>query len=273
MEYRYILASDMDFTLLMPGEDISEENSRAIRALMDNKVAFTIATGRSSFLVGKFAERLGLDVPLITGNGGALFDSRTREDIYSADFPEDKLRQVLGKVLKGRVNAALYSTTGIYFTPESTRRFFCEDYNRDVPDSKKAPLFDIDRDFLKQDKIPTFNKFLLIDPPEDLALELRSDPDLSIVSSGPSFYDIMAKGVSKGGALMRLCDILNIPRENSFAIGDSENDISMLDMAGHGIAMANADDITKKSASYITARCEEFGFAKAVYEYILPMVT
>ena len=47
----------------------------------------------------------------------------------------------------------------------------------------------------------------------------------------------------------------------------------MLDMAGHGIAIANADDITKKSASYITARCEEFGFAKAVYEYILPMVT
>lgn len=272
MEYRYILASDMDFTLLMPGEDVPYENAKAIKALQQNGVAFTIATGRSSFLVGKFAERLGIDVPLITGNGGALFDSKIRKDIRSEDFPEDKLRQILSKVLEKKVNATLYSTTGIYFAPDSKRRFFCEDYNKDVDPSKKAPLFEIGYDFLERPSIPSFNKFLLIDPPDDLAEELRQDKDLTVVSSGPSFYDIMAKDVSKGKALLELCGHLGIPGENSFAIGDSENDRSMIEAAGHGIAMENADGITKKSASFITARCEDLGFAKAVYEYILPLV-
>ncbi|MCR4689051.1 MAG: Cof-type HAD-IIB family hydrolase [Saccharofermentans sp.] len=273
MEYKYILASDMDFTLLLPGEDVSRENAEAIKALQEHKVAFTIATGRSSFLVGKFAERLGIDVPLITGNGGALFDAGIRKDIFSADFPEPKLRKILARVLEDKVDAALYSTTGIYFAPCSSRRGFCEDYNKDVEPARKAPLFDIGEDYLKNSDIPAFNKFLLIDPPEDLARELKEDKELSIVSSGPSFYDVMTEGVSKGKALLELCDILGIPRENSFAIGDSENDLSMISMAGHGIAMGNSDPKVKESASYVTARCEEFGFAKAVYDYILPLIS
>ena len=54
--YKALLAADMDFTLLAPGKDVPEGNKKAIKALKEAGVAFTIATGRSSFLVGKFAE-------------------------------------------------------------------------------------------------------------------------------------------------------------------------------------------------------------------------
>ena len=70
MKYNSLLATDMDYTLLMPGQDVSPENVRAVKALRANGVAFTLATGRSSYLVGKYAQDLEIDIPIITGNGG-----------------------------------------------------------------------------------------------------------------------------------------------------------------------------------------------------------
>lgn len=271
MRYRYLMATDMDLTLVMPAKDVSEENLRACRALKDNGVALTIATGRSSFLVDKFASKLGIDVPLITGNGSALWDSRTRQHIFSADFPPEKLKYLLSLFLKRGVDCTLYSTEGVFLCPNSSRQWFCDAYNEGLPDELKAPVYKIDESFLNGN-VPDFNKFLLINVCDEIAEDLKSDPDLYVVSSGPTFYDVMASGVSKGTGLLTLADRLGIPRENTFAIGDSENDLSMIEDAAHGIAMGNSDDAILKAASYITSRCEEDGFAKAVFEYVLPVV-
>jgi len=270
MNYRYILATDMDLTLVMPAKDVSEENLKACKALKDHGVALTIATGRSSFLVDKFADKLGIDVPLITGNGSALWDSKTRSHVYSADFGQDKLKRLLKLFLDKNVDCTLYSTQGVFLCPASSRQWFCDAYNEGLPDELKAPVYNIDKSFLDSD-IPEFNKFLLLNVCDDIANELKSDPDLYIVSSGPSFYDVMVAGVSKGNGLITLADMLGIPRENTFAIGDSENDLSMIEAAAHGIAMGNSDAELLSIADYITDTCENDGFAKAVYDYILPL--
>ena len=82
----------------------------------------------------------------------------------------------------------------------------------------------------------------------------------------------MKEGNSKGDGLLRVADILGVPHDMTFAIGDSENDISMLQSAKYGIAMKDSDPRLLKAASYITGTCEEDGFAKAVFDYILPLV-
>lgn len=269
-EYKAVLAADMDFTLLLPGEDIPAENVRAVKRLQENGIAFTIATGRSSFLVGKFAEKLGIDIPIITGNGGALFDPVRRVDVMSRDFTDPKVRGLLKLMAENEVNATLYSVTGIYFMRCSKRRFFCEDYNKDVEPSKQAPLFDLDDDCWKRDDLPPFNKFLLIDPPEDVFSVIENDPDLTYISSGPGLYDIMTANVAKGQALLDLAGRLDIPADHTFAIGDSENDISMIADAKYGIAMGNACEEAKKAAAYITTAVSEMGFAKAVDEFVIP---
>ena len=270
--YKAVLAADMDFTLLLPGEDVPAENVAAVKRLQENGIAFTIATGRSSFLVGKFAERLGIEIPIITGNGGALFDPVARKDVMSMDFSDLKVRDLLRLMTENEVNATLYSVTGIYFTRCSKRRFFCEDYNKDVEPSKRAPLFDLDDDCWKRNDLPPFNKFLLIDPPADICEKVSTDPELTVISSGPSFHDIMTAGVSKGKALLDLADYLNVPRSMTFAIGDSDNDVSMIADSAYGIAMGNACDAAKKAAAYVTAAVSEMGFAKAVDEFIIPTV-
>lgn len=269
MRFDYLFAADMDYTLLMPGEDIPGENLRACGALKDAGVALTLGTGRSSFLAGKFADDAGIEVPLITGNGGALFDHKTRKHIFSADFEPGKAKEILDLMLDNHADATLYSTEGIFFAPDSDRWWFCERYNEGVPDELKAPLFPIDR---TTPTLPPINKFLLQNPTQHMTDLLTHDPDLEVVFSGPSLLDIMTAGTSKGNTLLKLADFLGIPRGNTFAIGDSENDLSMIEAASYGIAVANADKEVREKASYIALSCEEMGFADAVFNFVIPKV-
>ena len=271
-KYKALLAADMDFTLLAPGKDIPEGNKEAIRALKESSVAFTIATGRSSFLVGRFAEDLGIDVPLITSNGGSLFDASARKQFESKDFEDSKIRTLLGFLIDKSADATLYSDEGIFFAPDSTRHYFVDAYNSGVEPSKRSPMVEIDKSFLSLEKIPKFNKILIQSADEDVISILSSDPDLEVISSGPNLFDVMRSGVSKGGALLSLAGYLGIPSQNTFAIGDSDNDISMIESAEYGIAVGNATEGVKAAASYITANYDSLGFAKAVYEYIIPLV-
>ncbi|MBR3247390.1 MAG: HAD family phosphatase [Clostridiales bacterium] len=270
--YKALLAADMDYTLLAPGKDVPEGNKEAIRALKMSGVAFTIATGRSSFLVGKFAEDLEIDVPIITSNGGSLFDARARKQFASRDFEETRIRDLLRYLIGNNADATLYSDAGIFFAPCSSRKFFVEGYNTGVESSKQAPIIDIGPDFPDRPSIPRFNKILLIRPDRSLYEMLSSDPDLETICSGPDLYDVMPKGSSKGAALMSLADHLGVPGSNTFAIGDNENDISMIAAARYGIAMGNATEGAKKAAYYITADYDSLGFAKAVHEFIIPLV-
>ena len=269
--YKALLATDMDFTLLAPGKDVPEGNKEAIKALKEAGVAFTIATGRSSFLVGKFAEDLGIDVPIITSNGGSLFDAANRRQFASRDFGDKKIRTLLRYLLDNNADATLYSDEGIFFAPCSSRKFFVEGYNVGVPPEKQSPIIDFGMDFPEQERIPAFNKILLIKPNKELYRILCEDPELEAICSGPDLYDIMPAGTSKGNALLSLADYLGVPRTNTFAIGDNENDISMIAGAEHGIAMGNATEGAKKAAEYITANYDSLGFAKAVYEFVIPL--
>ncbi len=271
-EIRAVLAADMDFTLLLPGEDVPPENEAAVKRLKENGIAFTIATGRSPFLVGKFAERLGIDIPIITSNGGALFDARTRKQFDSRDFSDSKIRELLKFLIDNSADATLYSDEGIFFTPCSTRRAFVSSYNQGLEPSKQSPMIDIDSSFPYKDKIPSFNKILLISADEKVSGPLSSDPDLEVISSGPGLFDVMCKGVTKGKALLSLAEFLGVPASMTFAIGDSDNDLSMIESAQYGIAMGNATEACKEAASYITSNCDSLGFAKAVDDYIIPLV-
>ena len=262
----------MDFTLLSPGQDVPEGNKEAIRALKEAGVAFTIATGRSSFLVGKFAEDLGIEVPVMTSNGGSLFDAKARKQFASRDFDDTKIRSLLRLLMDREADATLYSDEGIFFCPKSSRKYFVEGYNEGVEPAKQSPIIDIDRDFPEQEKIPGFNKILLISPDKEVEDIFLSDHELVLISSGPNLYDVMCKGVSKGNALIELADYLGIPADNTFAIGDSDNDLSMIESAKYGIAMGNATAEIKKASSYITANYDSLGFAKAVYEFVIPLV-
>ncbi len=80
--------------------------------------------------------------------------------------------------------------------------------------------------------------------------------------------DVHLEGFSKGTACQYLYNHLKIETEHTFAFGDGHNDIEMLELVGHGIAMGNASDEVKKSADSITDTVNNDGIAKAFREFM-----
>ena len=95
--------------------------------------------------------------------------------------------------------------------------------------------------------------------------------EVEIVSSWANSFDIMYKCVSKGNALKKLCDKLNISKEEVIAIGDNENDLSMIKFAGCGVAMGNAEEIVKKEANIIADTNNNDGVGKIINQLIFKL--
>ncbi len=269
-KYRYLVATDMDYTFIAPGGEIPRKNLEAVRALRENGVAFTIATGRTFFLVGKYADELGIDVPLITSNGACLWDSQNLTTVYSNPFEPAKARELASVFFEGEMDFTGYGKDAIWISDNSTRNDFFDKYNEGLPDRRKAVLKRFSKDLLCEEKMPQLDKFLLINASSDIETRLKSDKDLEVVASAKDFLDVMNAGSSKGTGLLRLADYLGIDHSHVCALGDSENDIAMIKAAGKGIAMGNATDDVKQCADYISKTFNEDGFAHAVYDFILP---
>lgn len=270
--YKYLVASDMDHTLIYPGKDVSPRNREAISALQDKGVAITIATGRTSFLIGKYTDDLGITEPCITSNGGALFDPTTLTDVFSDDIDEATVKDMIAFFFERHLDFVCYACEAVYFAPYSNRKQFFVEYNKGTPDRLKAKIADFTEEMLAIGNYPRFNKLLVVGADEDSVQKIMARTDVDAVFSQKDFLDIMKPGASKGNGLLKLADMLGVPHENTFAIGDNDNDLSMLLAAGHGIAMGNSSDEIKAQCEYTTDTCLEDGFAKAVFDYILPIV-
>ena len=276
MMYKFLVATDIDNTLLVTGKDVSPANKRAIEAIRDAGGAFALATGRSFFLIGCYAEDLGLDVPCITSNGGALSDPRIPKEILSFPIDPATVRDIMIFLMEKQVLFAGYSSRGVFFGPDYGRKdagdnkAFFRDYNSKVPEGKKVRLEDMSRERILNGDLPEFNKILTIAADEETRKILRNRDDISCCASTPLFLDLMAPGTSKGKALLRLAELLEIPKDKTFALGDNENDISMIKAARYGIAVGNATDKTKEAADHVACDCADDGFSRAVFEFILP---
>ena len=153
MEYKFLVATDIDNTLLITGTDVSEENRRAIRAIKEAGGAFTLATGRSFYLIGKYAEDLDLTVPCIVSNGGGLADPVANKEIKSYDLDVKLVQELMLMLWERNINFAGYSSEGVFFAPNSDRREFFENYNRTAPEGRKAVLGDLTLEMIESGRM------------------------------------------------------------------------------------------------------------------------
>lgn len=92
--------------------------------------------------------------------------------------------------------------------------------------------------------------------------------ELSVIQH-PTYAEIIPGGCSKGDGIRRVLAVTGISREDALAFGDSHNDLDMLQYAGLGVAMGNADETVRAAADYVTATQPEAGVAKALYKFVL----
>jgi Cof subfamily protein (haloacid dehalogenase superfamily) len=90
---------------------------------------------------------------------------------------------------------------------------------------------------------------------------------LDFIDRGEGFFEVIPKGYSKASGIEFLINYLNIPHENTFAIGDSSNDLPMLEYVKHSIAMGNASKVVLDMASFVTKDVDEDGIAFALKHF------
>ncbi|UNC90785.1 Cof-type HAD-IIB family hydrolase [Candidatus Contubernalis alkaliaceticus] len=261
-----LLALDLDDTLLNEEFVISEKNKKAIHEAIRKGVTVTLATGRMFRSTLPYAQQLELDVPLITYHGALVKTARTQEQIFHCPVPLQAALEIIDLLEENGNHLNLYLNDEL-FVREDNEMIRLYVSIADVDYQSVGNL----REFLKVE--PT--KMTMISSEEDTIksywnlFSQKYKNQLKVVPSKPYFLEITNARATKGQALKALADSLGVKREEVIAIGDSYNDIDMLEYAGLGVAVENAREDVKKAADYITASNINDGVTQVINKYIL----
>lgn len=274
MKYK-LICIDMDGTLLNSNNEVSADNINALKKANEMGIHIIITTGRIFASAKYYSTLIGIDAPIITANGASIKDKGDGHVIYSNPIPTHILIEV-AKILKSHNLKANFTTSNTIFTSyEIPETHTYKIMNKIVPDDLKV-------NFITFNNITDgFSKFegdvLKCFVGEDINLEGlanarkeitdRFSEDLHIVSSGENNFEIMQTLSSKGNAAKRLSEKLGINKDEVICIGDSENDLSMIQFAGASVAMGNAMELLKSEADYITETNNNSGVARAIEHF------
>lgn len=270
-----LICIDMDGTLLMDQQNVSEENKKAIKEAVSRGVHVAITTGRVYNCAKLYSDEIGLKTPIIASNG-AFIGGSNGETIYNNPLSANEIKDFLSLTKQYGLLSYLTGNFGIVSTMELPGNHIYKVLNKRLKDEEKIKFEVIDNidnafnlypnQLLKGVCIEKNNISKLMKVKKELK---QLNPELEIVSSWDDNFEIMKKGSSKGEAVAQLAKYFNLKRDEVMCIGDSENDLSMIEYAGVGVAMGNAIDIVKNSAQYVTLPNTESGVAKAIEKFVL----
>ncbi|MBQ7476217.1 MAG: HAD family phosphatase [Selenomonadaceae bacterium] len=260
-----LFVSDIDGTILQTPKKISARNIDAVKKMVDAGIVVTIATGRMYRAALPIAKELGVDVPIITYNGG-LIKSVNGEIIHAQYLPE--------KVLVDVIN--FYERRGWHLQSYSDDNLIVPAYNdfvRLYESNQKVKASVVGWDGMKEKTFHVCKLLSISDNEEENSrrmAELKKNfaGKIEVTKSAPIFTEIMCPNVSKASAVKILAEKIGVKREEVMAIGDSYNDLPMLQAAGVSVAMGNATDDVKKFCDFVTGNCEDDGFAEAVEKFV-----
>jgi hypothetical protein len=236
-----------------------------IREVSERGVKFTIATGRMSRGALRYADELGVDIPVITYNGAIMRSLHSNEVYREYKVPAEQAKEALSLLAD---------------EPVLRYAFLGEDVFTDTAHEwtdRYADLLGVDihhisdvRDVLGED--PTMLVFMVpVGRAQLLTQTLKSklDSQVRVTNSADWFLDVLHPQATKGLALAQLAECLGIEREEVIAIGDNGNDIEMVEYAGLGVAVANATDELKAVADYITEAPISKGVEEVIQRFIV----
>ena len=264
-----LVTIDLDGTLFDNDKKISKENKEAIKKCKELGVRIVLATGRPLPGVLPTLTELGLiddtDYCIIY-NGAKIFNTKTKELVFSSSID--------GKDVKDLYTDALRLNTHYHA--------FCLDERLVTMDNN--PYTDYEArinhvtpnlfDFTSVKDSDLFLKAMMVDEEKKIDYLIENvNPKFkekySMVRSSKIFLEFLNKNTNKGNALIELAKYLNIDIKDTMAIGDQNNDLSMIEKAGIGVCMANGVKEVKKIADCITKDNLSSGVAYALNELII----
>ena len=275
-----MLVTDMDYTLLNSEKRISERNGEAVRKAIEKGVHMVVATGRIYTSARVYAKLLGVNTPIIASNGAiireAVFNnpSDTEKTIFKDILNTGALKEMIRLSHKYGLFCHFFTEDTIYAEKLVNVSLRYTEWNKYLgqEDQVQIKIVDDIEKALLQPEVKIL-KAVVVDSDSEKIQGLRNEIEatgtVSVSQSMKDNLEVMNLGVTKGNAVKILADMYGLQREEIIAIGDNENDISMIEYAGLGIAMGNAEDVLKEAADYITGDYQADGVADAIERFIL----
>lgn len=264
-----LIATDVDGTLLNNSGVIPERNLRAIRAAQQKGITVAISSGRFAENVYVLLEDYGLRCPIIGVNGAEVVDENLHL-LKERTMTVEASRRVLDTLLRLGADHFMFASRAIC-TNTAQRLHHSELSYGDRIRALGFTYYHKPQDawaIAEQGKVHKF--FVCNNIPLAAVREaLQGIPDIYLTHSSAYNLEVMPAGVDKGLGIRDLAEALGIPLSQVMTLGDEDNDISMLRIAGYGVAMGNGSQEAKAAARFITATNEDCGFARAIERYAL----
>lgn len=251
---KYLIAIDSDGTLRHSDGNISNKTKETIKKVVDCGNIVVLCTARPRYYTLKISNEVGINEYLISSNGTEIYDNINKKKIYCNYLPKKECKIIYRETKKLGLRVMFVSENTEYVTmfTRNDSQILLDDKNVDIilkKNIKQIMIISKHKELVKKYKSFIEQKFNLcvVDSSREDKEEL--------------WFSIISNKASKGSALQKLAKYLNVPMENTIAIGNDKNDISMFEVAGLSVAVSNAENDIKEKVNYVTLSNDEDGVA------------
>lgn len=266
-----IIALDLDGTLTNSEKNITPRTFDALMKAQREGVRLVLASGRPTFGIAALANQLQLadyGGYVLSYNGGRIIDWCEKTVIFSQVVDQKLVPILYDFAEKAQLPIVTYLPEAILASKNEG------EYLAEEARINGMPVV-VAQNFVEEAMqiAGGSTKFLIPGEPE-LLIQLESEmkaalsEQMEVFRSAPFFLELPPKGIDKAQSLQRLLAHLGLERESLMAFGDGFNDLSMIQFAGQGVAMANAVEEVKSIADFVTTSNEEDGIAHALEQLL-----
>lgn len=258
-----MVATDIDGTILGESFEFSPAIIECIKNLTLKDIKVVLVTGRMHLAALKLAQKLGLNTPIVSYQGG-LIKEQNGNTLYQRNLDPKRVKEVIKWAKENDIHINLYMDDILYVENDNIaiKRYTGE---RFIP-YKVCNFDDLE--------IKNVNKILAIDFNDAekvtnwVSYLRKLMPELYIVKSTPYFCEVSNNEAKKSCAVEFLQNYWGLNKDEILCIGDQNNDIELLKAGGIAVAMGNATEELKSAADYVTDTIDNDGFVKAINKFV-----
>lgn len=238
----YLICTDIDGTFVDNGGGLIEKNLAAILKFIDGGGLFTVSTGRSArYIEEKYGESLKTNTYLVCLNGTMIFDRENKKVIYSAHMKKEAVRDI--EKYAAKAERRCFHTLATSY----------EELSKIPEDEEIQKIVFVSK---TEEETQALRK----------ELEARYGDICEFCRSWPTGLEMLPSGINKGECIRKIRALLGEKVKKVIAVGDFENDLSMIKEADIGVATGNAQEAVRAAADIVTVSNEEGAIAKIIEE-------
>lgn len=268
-----VIALDLDGTLLTGKKTILPASLDALARAKDAGYQIIVVTGRHHVAIHPFYQALALDTPAICCNGTYLYDYHAKKVLASNPMPAVEARQLIDVLEQHQVHGLMYVDNAMLYQLPTGHVLRTENWARSLPEHQRPVFLQVPSLREAAQQADAIWKFALTDHDlgrlHEVVAHIEEQFGFACEWSWHDQVDVALAGNSKGNRLAQWVESQGMTMQDVVAFGDNYNDLSMLERAGLGIAMGNADQAIKDRVNTVIGLNTEPSIAEAIYQHLL----